>query len=50
MDVKKLMKTTSRPRAYVYYDGRLHITGIPELFTGLIDLGVEAAPERLLRR
>lgn len=44
-DVKKLMKTTSKPRTYIYYDGRLHVGGAPKPYAGLIDLGVEALPE-----
>jgi len=45
MDMKRLMRATSRPRTYIYYDGRLHITGVPKPYTKIIDLGAEAAPE-----
>jgi len=43
-DIKKLIKTTSRPRTYIYYDGKLHIKGLPKPYLKVIDLGVEAVP------
>ena len=45
-DIKKLLKTTSKPRTYVYYNGRLYIKGVPKPYKSAIDLGVQAVPER----
>ena len=43
-DVKKLIRTTSRPRTYIYYNGRLYIKGAPKPYLGTLNLGVEAEP------
>jgi len=43
-DIKKLIKTTSRPRTYIYHEGRLHIKGLPKPYLKVIDLGAEAKP------
>ena len=45
-DIKRLLKTTNRPRTYIYYNGRLFIRGLPRPYKSTIDLGVEAVPER----
>lgn len=44
-DVKKLIKTASRPRTYIYHNGRLHIRGLPKPYLRVIDLGAEQAEE-----
>jgi len=44
-DIKKLVRTASRPRTYIYYDGRLHIKGLPKPYLRVIDLGTEQAEE-----
>ena len=43
-DIKRLIKTTSRPRTYIYYDGRLHIRGLPKPYLRTLDLGAEVRP------
>ena len=37
-DVKRLIKTTSRIRTYIYYNGRLYIKGAPRPYGRTIDL------------
>jgi len=44
-DIKKLIKTTGKPRTYIYYNGRLHIKKIPKPYKKKISLGVQAVPE-----
>ena len=44
-DVKKLIKTASRPRTYIYHNGRLHIRGLPKPYLRVIDLGARQAEE-----
>ena len=44
-DVKRLIKTTSRMRTYIYYNGRLHIKGVPKPHRRTIDLGAAVREE-----
>ena len=44
-DVKRLIKTTSRMRTYIYYNGRLHIKGVPKPYRRTIDLGASVREE-----
>jgi DNA polymerase III delta prime subunit len=44
-DVKRLIKTTSKMRTYIYYNGRLHIKGVPKPYKRTIDLGAIAREE-----
>ena len=44
-DVKRLIRTASRPRTYIYYDGRLHIRGLPRPYLKVMDLGAEQVEE-----
>ena len=46
-DIKKLVRTASRPRTYIYHDGRLHIRGIPKPYLGVIDLGASQTEEEV---
>lgn len=43
-DVRRLLKTTSKPRTYIYYNGRLYIKSVPKPYRRIIDLGFEATP------
>lgn len=44
-DVRMLMRTTHRPRTYVYHDGRLYVRGMPRPYVGAIDLGAAVREE-----
>jgi len=44
-DIKKLIKTTGKMRAYIYYNGRLRVRGIPKPYRKVIDLGVATREE-----
>ena len=44
-DVKRLIKTTSRMRTYIYYNGRLYIKGAPRPYGRTIDLKVATREE-----
>jgi len=44
-DIKKLIKTTGRMRTYIYYNGKLHVRGIPKPHRKVIDLGVATREE-----
>jgi hypothetical protein len=44
-DIKKLIKTTGRTRTYIYYNGKLHVKGVPKPFRKTIDLGVQTKEE-----
>jgi len=44
-DVKRLIKTTSKIRTYIYHGGRLHIKGAPRPYRKTIDLGVATREE-----
>lgn len=44
-DIKKLIKTTGKPRTYIYYNGRLNIKSVPKPYKKTVSLGVQAVPE-----
>lgn len=44
-DITKLIRTTNRPRCYVYYDGRLRIRGVPKPYRSVLDLRAEIREE-----
>ena len=44
-DIKRLIKTASRPRTYIYHNGRLHIRGLPKPYLRVIDLGAGQVEE-----